>query len=82
MNQKVVELLRNKIGTDILFFIKLKNGLIFTVKLIDLNVNDNKILVLDKYRKLSLFDINFIEQMTEQDVDESDSMKDMGMNYK
>jgi hypothetical protein len=84
MNRVIIDILREKINTDTLFFIKTKSGLIYTAKLIDIQEDVNMILILDKFSKISLLDLSNIEQISEQTNTETeyDSMKEQGMNYK
>jgi hypothetical protein len=84
MNRVIIDILREKINTDTLFFIKTKSGLIYTAKLIDIQEDENKILILDKFSKISLLDFSSIEQISEQsgNSEEYSTMKEQGMNYK
>jgi hypothetical protein len=80
----ILEVLREKIKLDCLFHIKTKSGLIYTAKILDIQEDENKFLILDKFSRISLLDYSNIEQISEQsgNIDEYDTMKEQGMNYK
>lgn len=83
MNLKMIEMLKDKIESNSWFFLKLKSGLFYTAKIVDIQEKENQLLILDKFQRLSLLDISSIEQMTEQEYkNDTDSMRDFGVNYK
>ena len=84
MNKMIIDVLREKINRECLFYIKTKSGLIYTARILDIQEDENKFLILDKFSKISLLDYSNIEQISEQseNIDEYDTMKEQGMNYK
>jgi hypothetical protein len=84
MNRMFLEVLREKISLDTQFYIKTKSGLIYTAKILDIQEDENKILILDKFSKISLLDFSSIEQISEQsgNSEEYTTMKEQGINYK
>ena len=88
MNNVMFDLLRKRmLQEDTQFFIKLKNGLIFTARILDVQEKENRLVILDKFQRISLLDLNSIEQLSEQKVEdvsgnESDALRDIGKKYK